>query len=102
MSHLVADCEAAYSQQVEEVGSYTPGWGRPVKAAGGGDRSSPWRYQTEAELRSHLVWGRLALYGGGGFVARLGPTEREASRCVEKPTGEAWDSRVFLHLSAGE
>lgn len=84
MRHLAPDCQALYSWDVEDTGSYTPGWKRPVKAGGSGDRSSPWRYQSEAELRSHLVWGRLALYGGGGYVAQLGPTRRDASRCVEK------------------
>lgn len=84
MRHLVPECEALYSWDVEDMGSYTPGWKRPEKMGGSGGRSRHWRYQTEAELRSHLVWGRLALYGGGGFVAKLGPTRRDASRSVEK------------------
>lgn len=96
--NLVPDCEALYSWDVEEMGSYTPGWKPPVKTAGKDDRLSPWRYQSEAELRSHLVWGRLALYRGGGFVATLGPTRRDASRCVEKLQVKHNKHRALLHL----
>ena len=80
MRQSVPDCHAPYSWEVEDMGSYGPGWNRSV-----GDNSSvrlrsPWKYQSQARLRSYPVWGSLVLYRGGGFVEELGPDSYNASR----------------------
>lgn len=80
--HLVPDCEAPYAWDVEDMGSYGPGWNQSLET-NCTSMSSPWRYQTEAQLRSHPVWGRMGLYQGGGFVVELGPNKQNASRYVE-------------------
>lgn len=82
MLGLVPDCHALYSWEIEDTGSYEAGWNHSVKNNFSESASSPWMYQTEAELRSLPVWGQLVLYRGGGFVAELGPDIQNASRCV--------------------
>ncbi|XP_007572505.1 polycystic kidney disease protein 1-like 2 [Poecilia formosa] len=86
MLGLVPDCEAPYSWEIEDTGSYEAGWNHSVKESA----SSPWTYQTEAELRSLPVWGRLVLYRGGGFVAELGPDIQNASSTLEYLFHNKW------------
>lgn len=81
--HLVPDCEAPYAWDVEDMGSYEPGWNQSLET-NYSSVPSPWRYQTEAQLRSHPVWGRMGMYRGGGFVVELGPNKQNASRYVER------------------
>uniref|UniRef100_A0A8C5H9L6 Polycystic kidney disease protein 1-like 2 n=1 Tax=Gouania willdenowi TaxID=441366 RepID=A0A8C5H9L6_GOUWI len=73
MHHSVKDCHAPYSWDVEERGSYGPGWSRSVDNNTVVDPHSPWSYKSQGKLRSSPVWGSLMLYRGGGFVVDLGP-----------------------------
>lgn len=82
MLQYVSDCNALYSWEAEDMGSYAPGWNRSLWNNASRWASSPWRYQTQAQLRAYDVWGTLALYRAGGFVAELGPDFQNASRCV--------------------
>lgn len=79
MCQFETRCNAPYSWEVEDVGSYDPGWNLSARNISTG-LSSPWKYQTHAELRAYPVWGEMVLYGGGGFVAELGPNLQNASR----------------------
>lgn len=82
MLQFVPDCHAPYSWDVEDMGSYELGWNHSVRNIST-STSSPWKYQTQAQLRAYPIWGKRALYRGGGFVAELGPDLRNASRYVE-------------------
>lgn len=77
---LVPDCHAPYSWEVEDMASYQPGWNSSVRDDNSSSTPSPWRYQTQAELRAHPVWGKMVLYRGGGFVAELGTNLQNSSR----------------------
>lgn len=82
MLHSVPDCHASYSWEVEDMDSYDPGWNHSTRDNISMSTFSPWKYQTEAQLRAYPVWGQMVLYRGGGFVAELGPDSQNASRCV--------------------
>lgn len=84
--HLVPDCHAPYSWEVEDTGSYDPGWNYSEIINISISTSSPWMYQTQAQLRAQPVWGKLLLYRGGGFVTELGPHLENASRCGHENT----------------
>ncbi|XP_015245063.1 PREDICTED: polycystic kidney disease protein 1-like 2 [Cyprinodon variegatus] len=90
MIGLVPDCDALYSSEIEDVGSYGSGWNHSVKDNISTSALSPWMYQTEAQLRARPFWGRLVLYRGGGFVAELGPMFQNASRTLEYLFRNKW------------
>lgn len=82
MLQFVPGCHAPYSWEVEDMGSYDHGWNHSVRNNISVSTSSPWKYQTQTQLRSYPVWGKMVLYRGGGFVAELGPDLQNASRYV--------------------
>lgn len=82
MSRSIQDCHAPYSWEVEDMGSYGPGWNRSNDVNLSKSLLMPWRYQTQSRLRTHPIWGRVAFYRGGGFVVDLGPNKENASRYV--------------------
>ncbi|KAI3355890.1 hypothetical protein L3Q82_004434 [Scortum barcoo] len=90
MRRFVPDCHAPYSWEVEDMGSYEPVWNHSVKDNVSTSTSSPWKYQTQAELRAYPVWGKLLLYRGGGFVAELGPDLQNASSNLEYLFRNKW------------
>ncbi|XP_069389608.1 polycystin-1-like protein 2 [Paralichthys olivaceus] len=90
MMNLVPDCQAPYSWEVEDMGSYDSGWNQSVGDNNTLSPSSPWTYQTQAQLRAYPVWGRMVLYRGGGFVAVLGPDLKNASRTIEYLFRNKW------------
>lgn len=94
VQQLVPRCHAPYSWEVEDRGSYGPGWNRST----GNQTTStpdPWTYGTQAELRTHPAWGRMLLYGGGGFAAELGPDLQNASRSQRLVHIDAWQKDSF-------
>ncbi|MED6281092.1 hypothetical protein CHARACLAT_017734, partial [Characodon lateralis] len=90
MLPLVSGCHAPYSWEIEDKGSYEPGWNHSVKDNISASASSPWTYQTEAKLRTIPIWGRLVLYRGGGFVAELGPDFQNASSTLDYLFHSKW------------
>ncbi|XP_042283303.1 polycystic kidney disease protein 1-like 2 [Thunnus maccoyii] len=87
---FVPDCHASYSWEVEDMGSYDPGWNHSTRDNISMSTFSPWKYQTEAQLRAYPVWGQMVLYRGGGFVAELGPDSQNASRTLEYLFTNKW------------
>ncbi|KAM6934543.1 polycystin-1-like protein 2 [Xenentodon cancila] len=90
MLRLVPDCRAPYSWEVEDMGSYEPGWNHSVRANSSAGTSSPWKYQTQAQLRAQAVWGKAVIYRGGGFVVELGPDLPNASSTLEHLFRNKW------------
>nr|XP_020470540.1 polycystic kidney disease protein 1-like 2 isoform X1 [Monopterus albus] len=83
MLHIVPGCQALYSWDAEDTGSYDPGWNYPFWDNISTNTPSPWRYQTQAQLKASYIWGTMALYRAGGFVAELGPDLQNASSTLE-------------------
>ncbi|XP_075335044.1 polycystin-1-like protein 2 [Odontesthes bonariensis] len=90
MLTLVPDCHASYSWEVEDMGSYEPGWNHTVTDNISASTSSSWKYQTQAQLRARPVWGKMVLYRGGGFVVELGPDLPNASSTLEYLFRNKW------------
>ncbi|XP_078118997.1 polycystin-1-like protein 2 [Sander vitreus] len=90
MLQFVPDCHAPYSWEVEDMGSYGPGWSQSAKDNISTSTSSPWTYQTQAQLRAYAVWGKLVLYRGGGFVTELGPDSQNARSTLEYLFRNTW------------
>ncbi|KAK2906286.1 hypothetical protein Q8A73_010229 [Channa argus] len=90
MLQFAPDCQAPYSWEVEDMGSYDAGWNHSMTNNISANTFSPWGYQTSAQLRVFDIWGKLALYRGGGFVAELGPDLQNASRTLEYLFNNKW------------
>ncbi|TKS67505.1 Polycystic kidney disease protein 1-like 2 PC1-like 2 protein [Collichthys lucidus] len=90
MLQLIPDCHAPYSWEVEDMGSYDPGWNHSARDNNYTSTSSPWEYQTQSQLRAYPVWGTIALYRGGGFLTELGPDLQNANSILEHLFRNKW------------
>ncbi|XP_014030757.1 polycystic kidney disease protein 1-like 2 [Salmo salar] len=90
MRQAVPDCHAPYSWEVEDMGSYGPGWNRSASENTSKTLRSPWQYQTQARLRAQPIWGSVVLYRGGGFVVDLGPESQNASSTLQYLFDNTW------------
>uniref|UniRef100_A0A8C7KXB5 Polycystic kidney disease 1 like 2a n=1 Tax=Oncorhynchus kisutch TaxID=8019 RepID=A0A8C7KXB5_ONCKI len=90
MRQAVPDCHAPYSWEVEDMGSYGPGWNRSASENTSKTLHSPWQYQTQAKLRAQPTWGSVVLYRGGGFVVDLGPESQNASSTLQYLFDNTW------------
>ncbi|KAI4875931.1 hypothetical protein NFI96_034519 [Prochilodus magdalenae] len=90
MRSSVPDCHAPYSWDLEDMGSYGPGWNSSVVVNTSQTLLTPWQYQTQSALRVHPVWGGVALYRGGGFVVDLGPDQENASSVLQYLFDNTW------------
>lgn len=80
MQQLKRDCHARYSWELENMGSYGPGWSSAVADNTSQNCDSAWTYQSQGRLRAYPIWGSMMLYRGGGFVVDLGPDSQYSSR----------------------
>ncbi|XP_037646091.1 polycystic kidney disease protein 1-like 2 [Sebastes umbrosus] len=91
MLQFVPDCHAQYSWELEDMGSYDPGWNHSSARDNISTSTySPWTYQTQAQLRDYPVWGQMVLYRGGGFAVELGPDSQNASSTLEYLFRNTW------------
>lgn len=79
LQHVIQECHAPYSLQTEDTSDYGEHWNTSVFDISS-DLSSAWHYQSQTKLRGQPVWGKLAFYGGGGYVIHLGTDPQNASR----------------------
>ena len=88
-------CLPFYSDALQERNSYNiPGW-IPMhnsSAIPGIDSlcPKPWRYQTAQQLKTEQVRGKMALYGGGGYVANIGYDSDSALKILGDLEKEHW------------
>ncbi|XP_060740105.1 polycystin-1-like protein 2 [Tachysurus vachellii] len=90
MSRSIHDCNAPYSWEVEDMGSYSPGWNRSTDVNVSKSLLMPWWYQTQSRLRAHPIWGGVAFYRGGGFVVDLGPNKQNARSLLQYLFESTW------------
>eukprot|EP00066_Takifugu_rubripes_P019390 XP_011608656.1 PREDICTED: polycystic kidney disease protein 1-like 3 [Takifugu rubripes] len=84
------DCHAQYSWDLENMGSYSPGWSSVVVDNTSQNLDSPWVYQSQGRLRAYPIWGNMMLYRGGGFVVDLGPDSQNSSRVLQYLYDNTW------------
>ncbi|XP_050970426.1 polycystic kidney disease protein 1-like 2 [Labeo rohita] len=90
MRHSVPDCNAPYSWENEDMGSYGPGWDEFNFVNGSEDTITAWQYQSQSTLKAIPVWGMIALYRGGGYVMDLGSDLQNASRKLQYLVDSTW------------
>lgn len=75
----VRECHATYSFDTEDMGDYGINWnGSSLDNCS--EFYSAWQYQSQARLRGHPIWGKVAVYRGGGYIVHLGMDSTNASR----------------------
>ncbi|XP_032051683.1 polycystic kidney disease protein 1-like 2 [Aythya fuligula] len=89
LQSVIRECHAPYSLQTEDTSDYGEHWNTSV-SANSSDLSSAWQYQSQSELRGQPVWGKLAVYRGGGYVIHLGTDPDNASRILQYLFNNVW------------
>ncbi|XP_054471700.1 polycystic kidney disease protein 1-like 2 [Anoplopoma fimbria] len=90
MLQFAPDCNAPYSWEEEDMGSYDTGWNHSVRDNISTSTPSPWTYKTQSQLRAYPIWGKMVLYRGGGYVVELGPDLQNASSTLENLFRNTW------------
>ncbi|KAL2088543.1 hypothetical protein ACEWY4_015442 [Coilia grayii] len=90
MRQSTTDCHAPYSWEIEDMGSYGPGWNRSRDMNDSQTDPGSWRYLSQSKLRAHPIWGGVALYRGGGFVVTLGPDLPNATSVLQYLFDNRW------------
>ncbi|XP_054856225.1 polycystic kidney disease protein 1-like 2 [Eublepharis macularius] len=85
----VQECHASYSFDAEDRSDYGECW-NVSSTDNSSELSSAWQYQSQSKLRGHSIWGKLAVYRGGGYVVHLGTDSRNASRILEYLFNNIW------------
>uniref|UniRef100_A0A8C3RV23 Polycystic kidney disease protein 1-like 2 n=2 Tax=Chelydra serpentina TaxID=8475 RepID=A0A8C3RV23_CHESE len=85
----VQECHATYSSQAEDTSDYGEHWNIST-FDNSSDLSSAWQYQSQSKLRGHPVWGKLAIYRGGGYVVHLGTDPKNATRILQYLFNNVW------------
>ncbi|MGH0119641.1 UNVERIFIED_CONTAM: hypothetical protein FKN15_058092 [Acipenser sinensis] len=73
----------------EDTADYGPGWTNSTTGRQSG-LGQAWQYHTAASLQKNPVWGRLALYQGGGYAVELGTEREQAYRVLSILSKEGW------------
>nr|XP_056718331.1 polycystic kidney disease protein 1-like 2 [Euleptes europaea] len=85
----VRECHASYSFDAEDTSDYGERW-NVSSTANSSEMSSVWHYQSQSKLRGHPIWGKLAVYRGGGYVVHLGTDSHNASRILQYLFNNIW------------
>ncbi|XP_072925767.1 polycystin-1-like protein 2, partial [Hemitrygon akajei] len=89
----IKECRAPYSYSDE----YMLDFGNSSTHTDSSSIASSWKYQSESQLNGYPIWGKLAAYRGGGFVAELGTEFKTASRIIKYLKDNSW---VDMHTRA--
>lgn len=84
------ECNTEYSESAEDRDSYQGGWDTPGNATLGKD---PWKYHQASELQTMPLWGKLAVYSGGGYVLNHYPRYSRADKEQQEMFALNWLDR---------
>ncbi|GAB1293700.1 Polycystic kidney disease protein 1-like 2 [Apodemus speciosus] len=82
-------CHAPYSLDVEDLADYGEGWNVSTYNVSSGF-PQVWQYQSQSQRQGYPVWGKLTVYGGGGYVVPLGTDHQSASRILQYLFDNSW------------
>ncbi|XP_072452062.1 polycystin-1-like protein 2 [Chiloscyllium punctatum] len=85
----IKECHALYSLDNEDLSDYGLQWNASV-SLNSSDLDYVWQYRSQSELRSYPIWGKLAMYRGGGYVAELGTDAQDAYRVLKYLFDNTW------------
>ncbi|XP_022098115.1 polycystic kidney disease protein 1-like 2 isoform X2 [Acanthaster planci] len=88
---IIDRCTLSYSKDTEDTGLYNNSWSAPLShlSANGTSlrRQDIWTHQQNVAVG---LWGRVASYPGGGYVANLGVNQTEARRSLKDLMAKRW------------
>ncbi|XP_060551059.1 polycystin-1-like protein 2 [Pantherophis guttatus] len=90
LDRTVRECHAAYSFDTEDMGDYGINWNGSSSLDNSSEFYSAWQYQSQARLRGHPIWGKLAVYRGGGYIVHLGMDSTNAFRILQYLFDNTW------------
>ena len=101
LKDIIPECNPPYEESYQDTRMYSPGWrdGIQTESAFGNKRStsgqiSPWVYLDPKESNSSLtIYGRIAFYPGGGYVAEFGDSVEEAMALIDYLKSTHWLDR---------
>ncbi|KAM4833715.1 polycystin-1-like protein 2 [Thomomys bottae] len=82
-------CHAPYSLDVEDLADYGEGWNASAPNTSS-DFPQAWQYQSQSQRRGYPQWGKLTVYGGGGYMVPLGTSRQNASRILQYLFDNTW------------
>ncbi|XP_028731528.1 polycystic kidney disease protein 1-like 2 isoform X2 [Peromyscus leucopus] len=82
-------CHAPYSLDVEDLADYGEGWNASAHNNSNGF-PQVWQYQSQSQRQGYPMWGKLTVYGGGGYVVTLGADRQSASRILQYLFDNSW------------
>ncbi|KAL1784629.1 polycystic kidney disease protein 1-like 2 [Sigmodon hispidus] len=82
-------CHAPYSLDVEDLADYGEGWNASAHNNSNGFPRA-WQYQSQSQRQGYPMWGKLTVYGGGGYVVSLGTDRQSASRILQYLFDNSW------------
>ncbi|XP_051024689.1 polycystic kidney disease protein 1-like 2 isoform X2 [Acomys russatus] len=82
-------CHAPYSLDVEDLGDYGESWNASTYNNSNGFPWA-WQYQSQSQRQGYPMWGKLTVYGGGGYVVPLGTDRQSASRTLQYLFDNSW------------
>ncbi|XP_041506459.1 polycystic kidney disease protein 1-like 2 [Microtus oregoni] len=82
-------CHAPYSLDVEDLADYGEGWNASARN-NSNDFPQVWQYQSQSQHQGYPMWGKLTVYGGGGYVVSLGTDRQNASRILQYLFDNSW------------
>ncbi|XP_067853685.1 polycystin-1-like protein 2 [Heptranchias perlo] len=85
----IKECHAQYSLDNEDLTDYGLHW-NVTASQNSSDLDHVWQYQSQTELRSYPIWGKLAMYRGGGYIAELGTDAQYAYRVLQYIFDNTW------------
>ncbi|XP_032892399.1 polycystic kidney disease protein 1-like 2 [Amblyraja radiata] len=85
----VEECHGQYSLDNEDMSVYGLHWNMTA-VQNSSNLDYIWQYKSQSELRSYPVWGKLAMYRGGGYVAELGADAQDAYRVLQYMFDNSW------------
>ncbi|XP_053127311.1 polycystic kidney disease protein 1-like 2 [Hemicordylus capensis] len=89
LHQTVQECHASYSFDTEDMADYGERWD-VSSHNNSSELGFAWQYQSQSLLRGHPIWGKLAVYGGGGYVVHLGTDSHNASRILQYLLNNTW------------
>ncbi|XP_078067868.1 polycystin-1-like protein 2 [Mustelus asterias] len=85
----IEECHAQYSLHNEDLSDYSLQW-NVTASQNSSDLEHVWQYRSQTELRSYPIWGKLAMYRGGGYIAELGTDAQSAYRVLQYLFDNTW------------
>ena len=90
MQPLILECNKPYSVFSEENRNFTVGWELSDNGTGLSRVEKAYRYHSMLELRGVPTTGHMGFYGGGGYIADLGTSQRQASSLMTELMANDW------------